>query len=286
MSTTTSPSAPGSGAPPARRKKPSKPPAGPTRRFFRRARLQTVRVVALLLLLVVSGIAIGLLVAFPVSRIQLNSSGAIRLNQANLVGRTDAQAAVISQDDLPVAWAPGDPALAGFGVLGSSFCGKQVPVPTALSSEKSAVFQNSATGATLIGQAVRVDRWQSARDYVAAVNRALKDCDEFYQASFSGPVRSRIEDAPGSPAISDSAGATYRALEAPNGVTEWTILAVGDLLFALTYTGPTASPPSFLDTVENRLLTRVDPEDFAPATAQSPEQSTTVPAAPPTSAGG
>ena len=282
MSTTTSPSAPGSGAPPSRRRKPPEPSAGPTRRLFRRVRLQTARVVALLLLLVVSGIAVGLLVAFPVSRIQLNSSGAIRLNQANLVGRTDAQAAVISQDDLPVQWTPGAPALASFGVLGSSFCGTQVPVPTALSSEKTAVFQNSTTEATLISQAVRVDRWQSARDYVAAVNRALKDCDEFYQASFSGPVRSRIEEAPGSPAISDSAGATYRALEAPNGVTEWTILAVGDLLFALTYSGPTGSPPSFLDTVENRLLTRVDPEDFAPATAQS----TTVPAAPPTSAGG
>ena len=265
--TTTSPPTPR----PRRRSRPE-PTRGPVVRALLRARLQFVRILALLLLLAVSGVAVGLFVGFPLSRVQFNTSGAVRLDQANLVGKADTQAALVAQEDLPIEWVPGNEELGAFGVLGSSFCGTEVPLPTALSEEKVAVFQNPATGATLIGEALRVDKWQAARDYVASVDRALKDCDAFDQASFAGPIRSRIEDPPGSQAITDSVGATYRSLEEPPGVTEWSILAVGDLLFAVSIGGPTESSESFLDTVENRILTRVSPEEFAPSAS-----STTVP---------
>ena len=263
MTTTTPPT-----ARPTRRPRPERT-RSPLVRALLRARLQLLRVLALLLLLAVSGVTVGLLVAFPVSRVQFNTSGAVRLDQANLVGKADAQAALVAQEDLAVDWVPGDEELGAFGVLGSSFCGTTVPLPTGLSNEKVAVFQNPATGSTLISESLRVDKWQAARDYVAAVDRALDDCDEFYQASFGGPIRSRIEDPPGSQAITDSVGATYRSLEEPPGVTEWSILAVGDLLFAVSVGGPTESSPSFLDTVENRILTRVDPDDFAPSASST-----------------
>ncbi len=234
-------------------------------RALLRARLQLARVVTLLLLLAVSGVALGLLVSFPVSRLQFNPSGAIRLDQANLVGKADTDAALVAAEDLPVEWVPGDDALGAFGVLGSTFCGTEVDLPTGLSEKKSVVFDNPQTGSVLIGQALRVDKWQAARDYVGQVDRALKDCDEFYARSFTGPVRSRIEDPPGSPAITDAVGATYRSLEDPPGVTEWSILAVGDLLVAVVVTGPEETSEQFIDTVENRILTRLDPANFAPS---------------------
>ena len=260
MTATSSPASAG----PSRRKRPAAP-RGTVVRAFLRARLQLARVVTLLLLLAVSGVALGLLVSFPVSRIQFNPSGAIRLDQANLVGKADTESALVAAEDLPVEWVPGDDTLGAFGVLGSTFCGTEVALPTALSDEKSVVFENPQTGSILIGQALRVDKWQAARDYVSQVDRALKDCDEFYARTFTGPVRSRIEDPPGSPAITDAVGATFRSLEEPPGVTEWSILAVGDLLVAVAVAGTEPSPEQFIDTIENRILTRLDPADFAPS---------------------
>ncbi|MBM3663384.1 MAG: hypothetical protein FJW94_10980 [Actinobacteria bacterium] len=254
--------------PTARQRRPAKP-RGPIVRAFYRARLQLARVVALLLLLAVSGMALGLVLSFPISRLQFSPSGAIRLDQANLVGQLEAESALVAAEDLPVEWVPGDPALGGFGLLGSTFCGTTVELPTALSDDKVVVFQNPSTGSVLIGQSLRIDKWQAGRDYVAQVDRALKDCDEFYASGFSGPIRSRIEDPPGSPAITDSVGATYRSLEEPLRVTEWTILAVGDLLLAVSVTGLEESPEQFLDTVENRILTRLDPADFAPSASST-----------------
>ncbi len=239
------------------------PDPGPLRRGMRRAGDQLTRIVMLLLLLLVSGIAIGLVFAYPVSLIKFGGGGAVRLDQAALAGQTEADAGLVQIADLPPGWVPGDPNLKVFGVLGSEFCGDQVELPSPLSNQKAAVFTNPDSGSTVIAQVLRTDRWQAARDYVAAVDDARGQCSEFFQTSPLGRVKSSVEAGSGSPPITDYASAAYVAKEG-RSVSEWSMMAVGDLIVAITYAGPSRTSRTFLNQLEARILARLDPSNFAP----------------------
>lgn len=239
------------------------PPRGPIGRFFRHLGQQLGRVGLLLLLLLASGAAIGLVVAYPLSFIDFDESSAQRLDQQSLAGQIEVDDALVAQEDLPRGWTLGDQALGAFGVLGSEFCGEQVAVPNALSEPTSLVWANPTDDTTVIAQAVRVDRWQGARDYVAEVGQALGECDQFFRAAPGGRVEVDIREASGTPPITDYVSAAYVSND-PQSVQEWSMMAIGDLIIAISHSGPTRPAPEFLNEVEQNLLTRIDPEDFAP----------------------
>ncbi|MFZ4517014.1 MAG: hypothetical protein ACOYOP_01400 [Microthrixaceae bacterium] len=242
---------------------PRPPGPGPLRRGARRAGDQLTRFVMLLLLLLVSGIAIGLVFAYPVSLIKFGGGGAVRLDQASLAGQTEADAGLVQAADLPPGWVPGDPNLKVFGVLGSEFCGDRVELPSPLSNQKAAVFTNPGSEATVIAQVLRTERWQAARDYVASVDDARGQCSEFFQSSPLGRVKSSVEAGSGSPPITDYASGAYVAKEG-RSVSEWSMMAVGDLIVAITYAGPSRTSRTFLNQLEARVLSRLDPANFAP----------------------
>jgi hypothetical protein len=237
----------------------------PVKAFFGRLGKQGGRVAMLLGLLVVSGVAIGLVASYPLQYVKFDESSAARLDQARLAGQVPIDQALVAAGDLPNTWAPGDPAAGAFGILGASFCGEQVDTPTPLSERSAAVFTNSTDQTTVIGQALRVDRWQSARSYISDVSRALGQCSEFYRTGPGTRFKVKIKDASGKPPIADDYVSAAFVNEDGKAVLEWSMFAVGDVIIAIQHLGPTRpNPPTFLNDLEQKVLVRIDPKDFAP----------------------
>jgi hypothetical protein len=225
---------------------------------------QGLRALLLIALLVTSGVGLGLAAGYPVSRIEFEESNALRLEQSRLAGQVEPEQALVAGQDLPLTWAPGDPAVGAFGLLGLGFCGEDVALPTALSSRQVAVFKNQADQAFLISEAIRVDRWQSARSYIDDVTDSVEACGEFYRPDGSGgQVKVEIQDAAGDPPITDHVARTF-VTEDGSSVQVWSIMAVGDVLIAMQHFGPQRPQRGLISDLERKILVRIDPEDFAP----------------------
>jgi hypothetical protein len=233
-------------------------------RLLRRSGDQLGRGLLLLAIIAVTGVGFGFAAGYPVSRIEFEDSDAVRLDHTRLAGEVDPEAALVAQSDLPLTWTAGDPAVGAFGLLGLGFCGEEVDLPTTLSSKEVAVFSNPVDQAFLISETVRVDRWQSARDYVDDVADAVRSCDEFFRTDPLGQrIRVKIAEGIGDPPITDHVAHQFIA-EDGSSVQVWSLMAVGDVLIALQHIGPERPQEGFLEDVENKILIRIDPEDFAP----------------------
>lgn len=253
-------------------------------RIRNRFLLNLLRFGLLIVLVAVSGVAVGFAVGVPLGRVNFSSSDAIRLDQSRLAGSVDSEAAIVAASDLPVGWKEGDPNLAAFGILGNEFCGETIAMPTALSGVKASVFTSPSGDATLISQAVRVERWQAAREYVRDVDRVISDCDKFYQVDPDGKrQRVNIKETQSDPPITDFVARSFVA-EDGSSVQSWSIMAVGDVIIGLRHLGKTAPQHSLLPDLQNHILMRTAPQTFAPggsettttAADQSGDTSTTV----------
>jgi len=234
------------------------------RSFLGRLRTQSLRVLMLAGLLLVSGAAIGLAASYPLRFIKFDDSNATRLDQARLAGTVDPEQAIVTLDDLPKGWEPGDAALGSFGVMSSDFCGEVVATPAPLSDARSSVFQDPTDKAVVISQALRADKWQLAKTYINDVKDALDECSEFYRTGPNGKSKITIKDNSEAPLLADDfVGATY-VDENGELVQEWGIFVVGDVVVSVLHSGPTRPEPPFLNGVIGKVLARVDPSDFAP----------------------
>lgn len=225
---------------------------------------QGARVVLLLMVLSLSGLFLGLAAGYPVSKLSFQQSDAVRLDQARLAGEVEPSAALIDLADLPMGWEDGDPSAAAFGLLGADFCGEPIPLDVPLSDVESVVFANPADSSLLIVQAVRMDRWQEARDYVDDVGSAVSACDRFYRAGPDGArVQVDVQEGSSEPPITDYAS---RRFVAQNGesVQVWSMMSVGDVVISILYSGPARPQEGFLASLEGRILARVAPREFAP----------------------
>jgi Flp pilus assembly protein CpaB len=243
---------------------------------------QIVRIVLLVALIALSGMAVGYAVGYPLRYVDYEASSAVQLDQAALAGTIEVAQALVSQADLPAGWAPGDSKLGSFGVLGADVCGTAIETPTPLSAKEAAVFTKPGDGTTVIAQALRVDKWKSAEEYVDDVSDELEECETFFRVD--GDRRVKVTSRPiEHPApVTDHVARIYQSAD---GVQVWSMMAVGDVIIAVQYLGPTPPPESFLPEVERAVLTRIDPGDFAAAGVQTaveadadatPETTTTV----------
>lgn len=241
---------------------------------------QGARVVVLLVILGVSGLFLGLAAGYPLTKIEFEESDAVRLDQSQLAGEVDPTEALVVTTDLPIGWEAGDPALAGFGLLGAEFCGEEVELPTALSDVESAVFSNPADASIIIAQAVRVDRWQNARTYVDDVGSAVDECDTFFRTGFDGSrIEVAIEDGTAEAPITDYVSRSFVAQDG-DSVQTWSMMSVGDVIVSILHAGPARPPEGLLTDLEDRVLIRVDPDDFAPGGIAPSTTSTSEPADP------
>ncbi len=236
---------------------------------------QGARVVILLVVLATSGLFLGLAAGYPLSQLSFEQSDAVRLDQARLAGQVDPAAALASDSDLPMGWEAGDASMALFGLLGAEFCGEKVEFDAPLSDVQSAVFANPADSAVLIVQAVRLDRWQSARDYVDDVASAVSECGRFYRSGTDGSrVEVVVQEGSGSPPITDYVSRRFVAQDG-SSVQSWSMMAVGDVVISILYSGPARPQEGFLASIEEQILARVAPKEFAPD-GVAPTTATTV----------
>ena len=124
------------------------------------------------------------------------------------------------------------------------------------------MFSSPADDAVLISEAVRVDRWQSARAYVDDVESSVQECDQFFRGAGADRVRVEIRPGMGEPPITDHVARTFVA-EDGSSVQVWSLMSVGDVLIAMQHLGPARPQQGFLSDLEDKILVRVDPEDFA-----------------------
>lgn len=241
---------------------------------------QSIRVVLLGVIIVASGVGLGLAAGVPLSQIQFEGSDAIQLDQARLAGEVDPAAALVTLDDLSLGWEPGDPIFAGFGVLGMGFCGIEVPLPSALSDKSVAVFANPADETYLVSESVKVESWQAARDYVDELGDAVGSCEEYYRPGLDGErVKFEVREGSGDGPISDHVSRTLVAADGTS-LQSWSVMAVGDVIVAVQYFGPSRPQEGFLSDIEDKLLVRLDPADFAPGGIGGTTATTIDPAAP------
>lgn len=234
-------------------------------RFLQNRFVATVgRLLALCALIGLSGLLVGAAVGWPLGRIDLQTSQAVRLDQARLVGSIDPEVVVAVDADLPVGWTPGDPGIAMFGILNNEFCGEAVDMPAAITNVKGTVFVNQGGDGTLIIQAVRLERWQNAREYVRDVERTVSDCDKFFNNDAEGNRRrTDIKEGQGDPPITDFVSRSY-VREDGGDIQYWSIMAVGDVVIGIRYVGKSAPQHSLLPDLQNHILMRIAPQDFAP----------------------
>ncbi len=221
-----------------------------------------LKVLLLGALVALSGAVLGVAVGYPIGRIKFSESNAVRLDQSRLAGTIDPANAITKQTDLPLGWEPGEPGLSAFGILGNEFCGDKVPLPGTLSNVESSVFKNGENS-SLISQAVRVEQWQGAREYIRSVKRALESCNKFFQ---KGPdekrIRVDIKEGDGEAPITDFVARRFVSSQGTD-VQNWSIMAVGDVLVGTRYLGQSSPQRAFMSDVENEILIRIAPQTFA-----------------------
>jgi hypothetical protein len=230
-------------------------------RAGRRVGDQGLRLVLLVAIVAISGMAVGYAVGYPLRFVDYDTSTAVSLDQANLAGTVEVADALVSAEDLGATWTPGDPALGSFGVLGADVCGETIETPTPLSAKEAAVWADDTNGARIISQALRVDRWTAAREYVDDVADVLEDCDTFFRTDGDRSIEVTSTDIDRDPPVTDHVDRRYQS---PDGVQEWSMMAVGDVIVAVQYLAPTPPREGFLDELERSILVRTVPSEFAP----------------------
>jgi hypothetical protein len=240
------------------------------RRLSKRFGNQVVRIVMLVALIALSGMAVGYAVGYPLRYVDYEASSAVQLDQASLAGTIDVEQALVAQGDLPAGWAPGDEKLGSFGVLGADVCGTPVETPTPLSAKEAVVFTKPGDGTTVIAQALRVDKWKSAEEYVDDVADELDKCETFYRVDGERRVKVTSRPVEHPAPVTDHVARSYQSSD---GVQVWSLMAVGDVIVAIQYLGQTPPPETFLPEVEKAVLQRIAPEDFAPPGSQGVETS-------------
>lgn len=244
------------------------PPRAPSwyARLTKRVGVQGARVILLAAIVALSGMALGYALGYPLRFVHYQSSSAVQLDQAALAGKVEVSKSLVAAEDLGTGWAAGNGALGPFGVLGADVCGNAVETPTPLSAKEAAVFTNGTNKATVISQALRVDQSKSAEEYINNVADELDQCDTFYRVD--GDKRVKVSSRPSTreAPINDHVARTYQSSD---GVQEWSMMSVGDVIIAIQYLGPTPPPEKLLPDLERSVLTRVDPADFTPGGAAS-----------------
>jgi hypothetical protein len=228
----------------------ARPPRnGRLKRWAKRLGSQTSRLILLVAIVGVSGVALGYALGYPLRYVDYEASSAIALDQASLAGTIEPTEALVSAEDLGPAWASGDTAL-----------GEVIETPTPLSPREAAVWVDGTNGARIISQALRVDRWKAAEEYVSDVAAGLEECDTYFREVEGEQVKVTSTDLDRDPPVTDHVDRRYQS---PEGVQDWSMMAVGDVIVAIQYLAATPPPDGLLRELEDEVLRRIAPGEFS-----------------------
>jgi hypothetical protein len=264
---------------------PSRPPTPRAHALFR---TPLGRFLALLGLVLATGLVAGFAIAWPVSQIQLNVRTQKTLNQEALAGSFDPESALATVDDVPDGWTPGDAAAAGLASpVGQSICGTTPQMQNSIADPLQAVFQNSSGKEVLVSQVFRLRSPRDANQYIQDMSDALS-CSSFFTLTNSQRNKIEVRDGQPDPPISDYVSKTLVA--SLGGARRFAIFQVGSAVVVLTSVSPIVPPDSLIGDAQLSILNRVDPGDFpntvkvAGAKPLPPEATTSTTAPPPTTA--
>ena len=89
----------------------------------------------------------------------------------------------------------------------------------------------------------------------------LEECDTYFRAIDGEQIKVTSTDLDRDPPITDHVDRRYQS---PDGVQDWSMMAVGDVIIAIQYLAATPPPDRFLDDLERSVLLRVAPAEFSP----------------------
>jgi hypothetical protein len=219
------------------------------------------RVVLLVAIVAVVGVAVGLGVGYPISKIEVASDNAVELDQIPLPGTFDPEAALIAKSDLPDSWQVSDANFETFSMIGSPICGQAPEISNQLGTKLVRVYEDKANQGFILSEVVRVRRPADATGYVSEMSKSFEGCKAFFRVAGGEPTKVDVRPGQPNPPITDYVS---RTLSPPKGGISQRVVffAVGDVIVSIQYAGPTPPAPSLLDRAQKKILTRVAPNQF------------------------
>ena len=216
---------------------------------------------ALLAIVGISGVVVGLGVAYPVSKINVSAENVVALDQVDLAGSFDPQLALVTGDDLPDNWTDGDPAFAKFSMIGSPICGQTPEIADQLGDKLVRVFTDDRNKAYVISEAIRVRQPRSANQFITEMSKDFEGCKVFFRTGGDSPTKVQVRAGQPDQPVSDYVSRDL--IPTDKGVMQRVVFFyAGDVIVSLQYIGPTTPQRSLLSNAQKQILARVAPKQF------------------------
>jgi hypothetical protein len=217
----------------------------------------------LIITIVAGGLLLGFGVGYPLSRVDLDVTTAVELDQVALQGTFDPEAALAQLQDLPGSFAQVEGDASMFGAIGAAFCGQTPEVEGQLGDRLMRAF-NTKNGQLVTSEVVRVRKPVEANRYIAEVERTFDGCSQGSFFRTTGDERVEVKIRPGQPDPPVNDYVSYTLQPTGEGTTQRVIFfQVGDVVVALQYFGPSTPPPDVLGKIQTAILERTAPSEFS-----------------------
>lgn len=241
---------------------------GPT--WLRRAGTATGRLGMLAAIVAASGLAVGLAVAYPISKIELPTEDAVVLEQ-NSVKSFDLADALIQPDDLPSGWSLSETDLAAYSMIGQPICGQTPTIDNQMGNKLTRTYADGPSTSPeqlaqrnlILTEAVRVNRVADAVNFVNEMGDTFDGCKRgFYRKNLDGSsTKVELRVGQPDPPITDY---QTRTLIPPKNekLQRLVFMAVGDVIISIQYVGDTTPRPDLLGVAQRKILRRLVPDQF------------------------
>jgi hypothetical protein len=238
-------------------------------RTSRRARLlagNVTRTVVLIAIVLGTGAAAGLAVAYPLRSLDLGGSDAVTLDQEALAGTIDAEQALVAQADLPKSYVLADDSVtAGVALIGAKYCGIAATPDAVVGDPLTRAFLDNTNHALILSEVVKVKQPNDAGKYIKELTRVFDGCPGQKYFTAEGPDQQHLEIT--HPRNDEPLELDYltRTLTPVDGGTTQivTYFEVGNVVVAIQYAGPQKPSKDLMAKAEDEILYRVAPDQFS-----------------------
>lgn len=222
------------------------------------------KLVALVALVGLTGVACGLAFGYPVGKIDLQVSTARQVDHAALQssGSFDPSAALVQASDLPEGWTVSDQSLSAFSLFGPAgqFCGIDVDQSARLGDPLERSFVGPVRQVVMLSEVAQFRKIQDANTFIRELTKAMGACRSFVRSIGDRQTRVEIVDDLGDGPVVDYVA---RRLRSEGAVQVVIAFQLGTAVAAMQYIGPTSPNSGLLDKVQLSVLERVDPAQFS-----------------------
>lgn len=227
--------------------------------MLRRASGALIRLVILVALVALVGWGIGQAGGQLLARLP-DTSGATAIDHFTLAAGLSPDATLVQQADLPKEWTPGAPT---FGFLGANLCGMKAGLVGAKTNRlPTHTWVDSKVGSVLVSEVVEFTSVQFASTYMSKVDSTLGKCDHYFVVN--GTARQQMDVSV--PTVEDPVDDYVSRIIQPKDRKSYSILTAfqaGRTVVGIQYRGPIRPDRDLINNVVNKVLRRIDPDQFA-----------------------